>query len=193
MSADTADLDALVAKPRVGLVVGITTPQISPPNFTSATLQHTAAGLGDTTLLKEGISGAHRSQQEVVSGRARVADPSQEDMFAMLQCRNPHNEPDAWFGHQSIDPSAGKRAVPPPCDHKGRKDLFLVMSQAEPAPPAVDGWMGNTMIDPWAGKKPCAGPEQRMGRKNLFPVIQNVCSPAFIQTCLLYTSPSPRD
>jgi hypothetical protein len=106
----------------------------------------------------------------------KAADPSKEDMLAMIQCRNPGHKPDAWFGNLSIDPSAGKRSVPPPFDPKGRKDLFGVLNQGKPAPPpACDAWMGNQMIDPARGRRSCPGPEQR--RKNLFPIIQHVRHP----------------
>lgn len=47
-------------------------------------------------------------------------------MFSVLQMRNPHEEADAWFGNHAIDPSAGKRAVGPPVDKKGRTNLFPV-------------------------------------------------------------------
>jgi hypothetical protein len=78
------------------------------------------------------------------------------------------------FGNTFIDPSAGKKAVPPPYDPKGRKDLFQVLNQAELAPASSDSWMGHTLIDPGKGKKSCPGPEQRLGRNNLFPLLQNV-------------------
>ena len=99
---------------------------------------------------------------------------SQNDMFAILQRCDRSGKPDAWFGHQRIDPAAGKRSVPPPYDPKGRKGLFQVLSQAEAAPPSSDSWLGHAQVDPCKGKKSCAGPEQRLGRQNLFPVVQQV-------------------
>ena len=131
--------------------------------------------MGDITLLKDGVPGPHRAQRDVPSGRAAVPNPAQkEDMAAMLQSRNPGCRADAWFGDAAIDPSAGKKSVPPPYDPKGRQDLFQVLNQAEPAPPSSDSWMGNALIDPGKGKRSCPGPEQRMGRKDLFPLLQNV-------------------
>ena len=56
----------------------------------------------------------------------RSAPQSKEDMFSVLQLRNPQNQPDAWFGHTAIGPSAGKKSVRPPPDPKGRKGLFQV-------------------------------------------------------------------
>jgi hypothetical protein len=56
----------------------------------------------------------------------RAGPQSKIDMFSVLQLRNPQNQPDAWFGHAAIDPSAGKKSVAPPPDPKGRKGLFQV-------------------------------------------------------------------
>lgn len=56
---------------------------------------------------------------------------SKIDMFSVLQSRNPHRQPDAWFGNVAIDPSAGKKATAPPRDKKGRKDLFQVIASVE--------------------------------------------------------------
>lgn len=130
-------------------------------------------GWGDVTLLQDGVAGPHRAQCELPSGRMRVKDPSQEDMFGMLQCKDTGRS-DAWFGHASIDPSQGKKTVPPPFDSKGRKDLFALLNQSVPGKPSDDNWMGNILIDPAHGKRATDGPEARMGRKNLFPVIQQV-------------------
>jgi hypothetical protein len=91
-----------------------------------------------------------------------------------LQCQAHEGLPDSWLGNQKIDPSEGKRAVPPPYDPKGRKDLFQVLNQAEPSPPSSDCWMGHIQVDPSKGKKSCQGPEQRLGREDLFPVFQQV-------------------
>jgi hypothetical protein len=103
----------------------------------------------------------------------RVKDPSQEDMWGMLQCKDTGRS-DAWFGHNAIDPAQGKKSVPPPYDPKGRKDLFALLNQSVPGKPSDDNWMGNILIDPAHGKKATEGPEARMGRKNLFPVLQQV-------------------
>ena len=133
------------------------------------------SGWGDVTLLQDGHPGLHRAQLDLPSGRMKVADPSQEDMSAMLQNRET-GRPDAWFGHHAINPNAGKKSVPPPFDVKGRKDLFALLNQSVPGKPADDFWMGNILIDPAKGKKSVPGPEERMGRKDLFPIVQQVCS-----------------
>jgi hypothetical protein len=127
------------------------------------------SGWGDLSLTKQ-----DEGRTPAPPASRRAAQKSKIDMFSVLQLRNPKNESDAWFGHTSIDPSAGKRAVQPPSDPKGRKNLFQVLNQVEPAPPSSDSWMGNQLIDPGKGKRHCVGPEQRLGRPNLFSLMQQV-------------------
>lgn len=130
------------------------------------------AGYGLSPMLRSDQGPEARTASVQACGAALGA--SHNDLFAILQRCDNSGRPDAWFGHQSIDPADGKRSVPPPYDPKGRKDLFQVLSQAEAAPPSSDSWMGHAQVDPSKGKKSCAGPEQRMGRQNLFPIVQQV-------------------
>lgn len=78
-------------------------------------------GWGDVSLL------SHTVEPPSTGGTVAMhATRSKIDMFSILQLRNPHGEPDAWYGNVAIDPSAGKKSVPPPKDKKGRKNLFQV-------------------------------------------------------------------
>mmetsp|Transcript_26064 Transcript_26064/g.56910 ORF Transcript_26064/g.56910 Transcript_26064/m.56910 type:complete len:419 (-) Transcript_26064:740-1996(-) len=130
-------------------------------------------GWGDVSLLKEeGYSGVpHRSQRPSGrSGKARPGSPvgpdGRQDLFGTLQYTESGGA-DAWIGNQLINPLKGKRAVQPPPDPKGRRDLFDVLSSRNPCPPSGDSWLGNIHIDPAKGKGHAPGPEERRGRRDL--------------------------
>eukprot|EP00884_Botryococcus_braunii_P002768 jgi/Botrbrau1/12492/Bobra.0169s0039.1 len=79
---------------------------------------------------------------------------------------------DAWLGNRLMNPNKGRLHVLPSADKKGRKDLFQVINQRDPAKPADDSWMGHVLVDPSKGKARAPGPEQRLGRQDLFEVMQ---------------------
>ncbi|KAG2423409.1 hypothetical protein HXX76_015374 [Chlamydomonas incerta] len=132
-------------------------------------------GWGDVSLLKqEGLGGQpHPRSSEAGparTGRLRPGSPRGVDgrngLYGVLQMTEAGGT-DSWVGHPQIDPTKGKRAVAPPPDPKGRRDLFDVLHARSPGMPADDSWLGHQLIDPARGKAHPPGPEQSRGRRDL--------------------------